>query len=755
MLRALRQIISGAIFGALIATQALGQTATLLPNAKQQFFTPQGIPAASGTVDMYIPSTTTRKTTWKSSTESVGNQNTNPVLLDAGGYAVIYGDGQYRQVVKDSSGNTIWDAVTASTGGGSGPTPGPTVGDGNIVGTILPWAGLVAPPNYVFAYGQAISRSAYPLFTSTITIVTSLICTASLNVLSGISDTTQIRVGAPVEASCVSPGTTVIGVAPNAVVISSTPVVSTAATATFFPFGNGDGSTTFNVPDLRGQALAGRDNMGGTARGSLTSTYFGTQGPDSLGATGGTQSQTLVLGNLPPYTPAGSISVTSTDTNIWAGTIPTNNNAAGGSGAGITSLVPAPAATARVSTGTLVGTAQGGTSTAFSLVQPTITMNYVIKVLPDASTTVATGVASLGGMTGVIACGTNLVCSGNTISSFAGTVSSVTSADGLATISPTTGVVQVSLAPAVRAQNPALSSANWWFANAGNLTGSGTQNVGIGPNANAAVTTGADSVSIGFNAMSGNTLGSNDVAVGTSALAANSGEGNTAVGTQSAFRNTTGIGLGCLAINSCQQNTTGTFNTGIGDSALLSNRGGNHNTGIGDDSLTGAGSGSIAGNVGIGSNTGFSITTGNNNFFGGLNSGFGETTGSENVAVGHSSLFNNQFGNENVAIGHLALQNVGPASSVNTYNTAIGSGAGTGITTGINNTILGANTNQTIGSGVVLIATGDGNPRADYNYTNASLWTFSSTIVLLSMPTSCSGKPTGTLWNNSGVVNVC
>src|ERR1700754_4553319 len=119
MLKAIRQTLWGALFGTLIATQALGQ-ATLLPNAKQQFFTPQGIPAASGTVDMYVPSTTTRKTTWKSSSETVGNQNTNPVLLDAGGFATIYGDGQYRQVVKDADGNTIWDAITASTGSGGG-----------------------------------------------------------------------------------------------------------------------------------------------------------------------------------------------------------------------------------------------------------------------------------------------------------------------------------------------------------------------------------------------------------------------------------------------------------------------------------------------------------------------------------------------------------------------------------------------------------------------------------------------------------
>src|SRR5260221_11513361 len=120
MFARLRQIGWGGLFGILIAGQALGQTAALLPNAKQQFFSNTGTPLASGTVDFFVPSTNTRKTTWFSSTESTGTQNTNPVLLDAAGRAVIYGDGVYRQVLKDNLGNTIWDAITASPGASAG-----------------------------------------------------------------------------------------------------------------------------------------------------------------------------------------------------------------------------------------------------------------------------------------------------------------------------------------------------------------------------------------------------------------------------------------------------------------------------------------------------------------------------------------------------------------------------------------------------------------------------------------------------------
>lgn len=34
--------------------------------------------------------------------------------------------------------------------------------------------------------------------------------------------------------------------------------------------GSGDGSTTFNVPDIRGRVVAGKDNMGGSSAGRLT-----------------------------------------------------------------------------------------------------------------------------------------------------------------------------------------------------------------------------------------------------------------------------------------------------------------------------------------------------------------------------------------------------------------------------------------------------------------------------------------------------
>lgn len=134
-------------------------------------------------------------------------------------------------------------------------------------------------------------------------------------------------------------------------------------------YGTGDGSTTFNVPDLRGRVVAGKDDMGGTSANRLTDADDGLNG-DTLGDTGGGETQTLVTGNLPAYTPAGTVAV-SNGTNIMTGT---GNTEVPGSSA--VYATPGPLVTI---TAAFTGTAQGGTSTAFGIVQPTIILNYIIK----------------------------------------------------------------------------------------------------------------------------------------------------------------------------------------------------------------------------------------------------------------------------------------------------------------------------------------------------------------------------------------
>jgi len=147
-------------------------------------------------------------------------------------------------------------------------------------------------------------------------------------------------------------------------------------------FGSGDGSTTFNLPDLRGRVIAGLDNMGGSSATRLSSAMTST----SMGNTGGAQQVTLGTSNLPPYTPAGSL------TNVSSMTIGVSQNAstaASGAfnvGGGLTSPF---------GTGTLAniaypvnpgsvswqGNAQGGTSTPFNSIPPTMVANFILRII--------------------------------------------------------------------------------------------------------------------------------------------------------------------------------------------------------------------------------------------------------------------------------------------------------------------------------------------------------------------------------------
>jgi hypothetical protein len=61
---------------------------------------------------MYVPGTLTPANTWQDSGQTT--LNTNPIILDSRGQAIIYGIGSYRQILSDSLGNIVWDGeITA------------------------------------------------------------------------------------------------------------------------------------------------------------------------------------------------------------------------------------------------------------------------------------------------------------------------------------------------------------------------------------------------------------------------------------------------------------------------------------------------------------------------------------------------------------------------------------------------------------------------------------------------------------------
>lgn len=107
-------VIVGLLYPAMGALVKPVYAQGLLPNAQQTFLDDDGNPLAAGYVYMYVPGTTTPKTTWQD--RNFTTSNTNPIVLDSAGRARIWGDGAYRQIVQDSLGNTVWDQITQLNG---------------------------------------------------------------------------------------------------------------------------------------------------------------------------------------------------------------------------------------------------------------------------------------------------------------------------------------------------------------------------------------------------------------------------------------------------------------------------------------------------------------------------------------------------------------------------------------------------------------------------------------------------------------
>jgi microcystin-dependent protein len=149
-------------------------------------------------------------------------------------------------------------------------------------------------------------------------------------------------------------------------------------TAISTTYGAGDDpGNTFAAPDLRGRVVAGQDDMGGSSANRLTDQSGGLDG-DTLGDTGGSETHDLAVSEIPGSIPNGGIAV---------GTPSFPAISAAGDGAlvaGANSVVVA--GNAASSTSNLItqgsvtqGSASGG-GNPHNNVQPTIILNYIIKV---------------------------------------------------------------------------------------------------------------------------------------------------------------------------------------------------------------------------------------------------------------------------------------------------------------------------------------------------------------------------------------
>jgi microcystin-dependent protein len=182
-------------------------------------------------------------------------------------------------------------------------------------GTIRASAEIDLAPGWLWADGAAVSRATNaPLFNAITKSVTGNVANASATISSVSEDLRQKGlIGAKVEGTGITAGTTIAAISASTITLSANATATNTGVALrILPWGAGNGTTTFNVPDVKDRAMIGRGDMGGTDAALITTAVAGFDGT-RLAAAGGAQAVVLLVANLPVHSHSASTSGT-TDT---------------------------------------------------------------------------------------------------------------------------------------------------------------------------------------------------------------------------------------------------------------------------------------------------------------------------------------------------------------------------------------------------------------------------------------------------------
>ncbi len=259
---------------------AAAQTVGILPNAMSQFIDGNGAPYAGGKVYFYIPGTTTLKNTWQD-----GGQvtlNANPVTLDANGRATIFGSGQYREVLQDQFGNTIWDLLTAGVNPSAlnSWSPGTLAGNpGASIGSLVP-----------ITIGTGLNLSSGGTLSNTFSFPTTTVAGSIV----------ESKTGAPFNSpvfDVMAYGAVIGASGANATInnVSVQNAITDAATGggqVHFPCG------VFEVTNLLTASIASGANLDIEGSGAECTVLYSSGAIDGLSATYGNQFSSLTVRNL-------------------------------------------------------------------------------------------------------------------------------------------------------------------------------------------------------------------------------------------------------------------------------------------------------------------------------------------------------------------------------------------------------------------------------------------------------------------------
>lgn len=206
----------------------------------------------------------------------------------------------------------------------------------NVWGPILPgmtfdWAGITLPSGYLWPDGAAEDRTTYADLFGAITLLVVGDATNASAVITGVDDYTGLGlIGSKVEGTGIQANSVILSMTSSSITLDKNATATNAGiTLRLFPHGNGNGTTTFNKPDLRSRVVAGRGDMGGTAANRITTAVSGFAGT-VLGAAGGSESHTLISGEIPSHThtasSSGSTGSSGNHTHSFSDSVQTSND---------------------------------------------------------------------------------------------------------------------------------------------------------------------------------------------------------------------------------------------------------------------------------------------------------------------------------------------------------------------------------------------------------------------------------------------
>jgi microcystin-dependent protein len=257
--------------------------------------------------------------TWKAHQPSQGGDTLNwnglgakPLFKPGTGGFVAIGA---NDIVSGQRVDVVYDVTLNGSAGGFALMGPPTASIAAPVGSVVAYAGSAAPSGWLLCTGQAVSRTSFA---------------ALYAALGGAGS----------------------------------------------PYGQGDGSTTFNVPDLRGRVIAGVDaggvRLGGGPAGGIT-------GAASLAAVGGEQAHVLTIAELAAHShavsdPSHNHGLAGGFTGLVGLGGPAGSQLQGGTPVGAT-----VDATGLLNSGTGITIGNSGSNNTHNNLQPTLILNYIIK----------------------------------------------------------------------------------------------------------------------------------------------------------------------------------------------------------------------------------------------------------------------------------------------------------------------------------------------------------------------------------------